>query len=232
MSGNRSKPKVIVLTGVSRGCGLAMTRLFIELGHTVCGCSRSGEAAFALSQEYPAPHRFATVDVADDGAVSRWAAEVLAAVGPPDLLINNAALMNQPAPLWKVPVEEFAALVDVNIKGVVNVIRHFVPAMVARRSGVIVNFSSGWGRSTSPEVAPYCATKYAVEGLSLAMAEELPNGMACVPLNPGIINTEMLRQCWPGDASSYPDADTWARDAVPQILSLGPGDNGQSLSIR
>jgi len=88
--------------------------------------------------------------------------------------------MNTPAPLWQVPAREFNQLMDVNIKGVVNVIRHFVPAMVARKSGVIVNLSSGWGRSTAPEVAPYCASKYAMEGLTKALAQELPAGMAAV----------------------------------------------------
>lgn len=223
--------KHIVLTGVSRGCGLAMTELFIEHGHTLSGCCRSAEAAALLAKRFPRPHQFHSVDVADDDQVKRWAESVLSNASPPDLLINNAALMNQLAPLWKVPPEEFSALIDVNIKGVVNVIRHFVPAMVERGSGVIVNFSSGWGRSTSPDVAPYCATKYAVEGLSLAMAEELPKGMSCIPLNPGVINTEMLQLCWGDEAGAYPSPEVWARRAVPFILSLGPRYNGQSLSV-
>ena len=92
-------------------------------------------------------------------------------------------------------------MLDVNVKGVFNVIRAFVPAMVRRKSGVIVNLSSGWGRSTSPEVAPYCATKYAIEGLTLALAQELPAGMAAVPLNPGVIDTDMLRQAWSDGAT-------------------------------
>ena len=75
---------------------------------------------------------------------------------------------------------------------------------------MIVNFSSGWGRSTSAEVAPYCATKWAIEGLSQALAQELPKGMACVALNPGIIDTEMLRSCFGESAASYPDAAEWA----------------------
>ena len=83
-------------------------------------------------------------------------------------------------------------MIDVNIKGVANVLRHFVPAMIERGRGVIVNFSSGWGAPSSAEVAPYCATKWAIEGLTRALAEELP-GMAAVPLNPGIIDTDMLR---------------------------------------
>ncbi len=121
--------------------------------------------------------------------------------------------------------------ISVNIVGTANVIRHFVPAMVERKRGVIVNFSSGWGRCTAPEVAPYCATKYAIEGLTLALAQELPRGMAAVPLNPGIINTEMLQQCWADGASAYPTAERWSRIAAPFLLSLGVKDNGKSLSV-
>ncbi|MBV9125505.1 MAG: SDR family NAD(P)-dependent oxidoreductase, partial [Planctomycetes bacterium] len=97
--------------------------------------------------------------------------------------------------------------------------------------GVIVNFSSGWGRSTSAEVAPYCATKWAIEGLTKALAEELPPGMAAVPLNPGIIDTAMLRECFGADAAHYPRAEDWSRQAVPFLLRLGPGDNGKSLTV-
>jgi NAD(P)-dependent dehydrogenase (short-subunit alcohol dehydrogenase family) len=118
----------------------------------------------------------------------------------------------------------------VNIKGIANVIRHFVPEMVRRQRGVIVNFSSGWGRSTDAEVAPYCATKWAVEGLTQAFAQELPSGMAAVSLNPGIINTDMLQSCFGGSASGYPSAAEWARTAVPFLLKLGPSDNGAQLT--
>jgi NAD(P)-dependent dehydrogenase (short-subunit alcohol dehydrogenase family) len=171
------------------------------------------------------------VDVSDPIVVAEWAASVLGTIGPPDLLINNAALMNNPAPLWEIPVDEFNALIDVNVRGVFNVIRGFVPAMVKRRNGVIVNLSSGWGRSTSPDVAPYCATKYAVEGLTLALAQELPKGMAAVPLNPGVIDTDMLRQAWAEGASAYPKAEAWAKRAAPFLLGLGAKDNGRSLSV-
>ena len=114
-------------------------------------------------------------------------------------------MINRPATLWEVPAEEFDQVVDINIKGVVNVLRHFVPAMIARGSGVIVNFSSEWGRSTSPEVAPYCATKWAIEGLTRALAQELPRGLAAIPLSPGIIDTDMLRSCFGDAAGHYPD---------------------------
>ena len=220
----------ILITGVGRGLGLAMTEKFIELGHTVIGCSRQKTHVDRLAIRFAVPHRFAAVDVTNEMAVSEWAKKVLADGGPPDLLLNNAAVVNRNASLWNVPPDEFSRVIDVNIKGIYNVLRHFLPAMIERGSGVIVNFSSGWGRSTAPEVAPYCATKYAVEGLTLALAQELPEGMCAVPLNPGIINTEMLQSCFGENAESYPTPEQWAQKTVPFLLQLGPRDNGKQLS--
>lgn len=223
--------KTILITGVSKGLGRAMTEKFIALGHTVIGCGRDAKAMEKLKKQYGPPHRFDVVDVTDDVAVKHWAKAVLAEYDSPDLLLNNAALINKLAPLWEVPQKEFDALVDVNIKGVANVIRHFVPAMVARKHGVICNFSSGWGRSTDALVAPYCASKWAMEGLTQALAQELPRGMAAIPLSPGIINTDMLKACFGGDAAAYPTAEEWAEDAAPWLLRLGPKDNGRSLTV-
>jgi NAD(P)-dependent dehydrogenase (short-subunit alcohol dehydrogenase family) len=221
----------VLITGVSRGCGRSLAEVFIRLGHVVIGCGRSEKEITALHKRFPAPNNFSVVDVADDAQVAAWAQKVLAAHTVPDLLLNNAALINRNAPLWKVPAREFSNVIDVNIKGTVNVIRHFVPAMIQLGRGVIVNFSSGWGRSTDAEVAPYCATKWAVEGLTQSLAQELPPGMAAVPLNPGIINTDMLRSCFGGDASSYPSPDEWAKIAAPFLLKVGPAENGRQMTV-
>ncbi len=216
----------ILITGVSRGLGLAMTEEFIRLGHTVVGCARSAPAIVKLSERFPSPHRFAVVDVSDDDQVAAWAKLVLQEVGAPDLLLNNAGLINENASLWNVPAEEFSRVVDVNIKGVFHVIRHFVPAMIERETGVVINFSSGWGRSTSPMVGPYCATKWAIEGMTRALADDLPYGMAAIPLNPGIIHTDMLDSCFGANATAYPRAEQWAKKAVPFLLDLGQEDTG------
>jgi NAD(P)-dependent dehydrogenase (short-subunit alcohol dehydrogenase family) len=215
----------IVITGVS------LAEWYIAHGHTVAGCGRSGPAIFDLRFAHAEPNSFDALDVTQPVKVGLWAERVLGAIGAPDFLINNAGLMNKPAPLWKVPADEFAAMLSVNIAGVANVVRAFVPAMIERGGGTIVNLSSGWGRSVAPEVAPYCATKWAVEGLTKALAAELPAGMAAVALNPGVIDTEMLRKCFSDSASSYPKADAWAATAAPFILGLGPADNGKSASV-
>lgn len=225
------KPKLILISGVTRGLGRAMTEEFIRLGHRVLGCGRTTKAIQELNRQYGPDNRFEVVDVTQDEEVRGWAQRCLELAGPPDLLLNCAALINRSAPLWEVPAAEFSAVIDVNIKGVANLIRHFVPAMVARKHGVIVNFSSGWGRATDPLVAPYCATKWAMEGLTQALAQELPRGMAAIPLNPGIIDTDMLRSCFGADAGSYPTASEWAQTAVPWLLGLGPKDNGRPLTV-
>ena len=222
--------KTILITGATRGLGRAMAEEFIRLGHVVLGCGRSEKEVAKLQKQFPAPNDFAVVEVADDTQVANWAKRVLASHEPPNLLLNNAALMNYPAPLWKVSALEFSYVINVNLKGVASVIRHFAPAMVRRGSGVIVNFSSGWGRSTDAEVAPYCATKWAIEGLTQSLAQELPSGMAAVALNPGIINTEMLRTCWPSGAANHPSPGEWAKTAVPFLLEINSGDNGRQLT--
>lgn len=221
----------ILLTGVSKGLGRAMAVELASLGHTLDGCSRSAGALQDLAAELGDGHHFRAVDVADAAQVDAWARDVLAAGRVPDLILNNAALINRKAPLWELSAAEFSQLVDVNIKGVVHVIQAFVPAMVQRRRGVVINFSSGWGQTTAPHVAPYCASKFAIEGLTQAMAQELPDGMAAIPLSPGIIHTDMLDVAFGDDAASFPDADTWVKDAVPYILGLGPADNGQSRRV-
>lgn len=226
-----TRGKFIVLTGATRGLGRALTEEFIRLGHTVAGCGRTRSVLDELASCFPPPHRFHLVDVTSDAQVARWASELLATHTAPDLLINNAALINRNAPLWQVPASEFDAVLDVNLKGVANVIRHFTPAMVARGSGVIVNFSSAWGRSTDAEVAPYCATKWGIEGLSQALAQDLPSALAAVALNPGIIDTDMLRSCFGNQAAAYPQPAEWARRAAPFLLRLGSRDNGGSLTV-
>lgn len=220
----------VLITGVSRGLGRAMVDEFIRLGHIVVGCARSQEAVATLSDQYKLPHRFDSVDVSDDNQVAGWAKVVIDSGGPPDLIVNNAATISPNALLWETPADEFSEIVDVNIKGVFHVIRHFVPAMIEREQGVIVNFSSGWGRSTSPQVGPYCTTKWAIEGFSRALADELPYGMASIPLNPGIIHTDLLESCFGDSASSYPSPKSWASKAVPFLLELDHADNGDPLT--
>lgn len=204
---------------------------FVRQGHTVLGCGRSQKEIRKLNDKFGKPHDFYAVDVASDDAVKSWVSVCLTTHPAPDLIVNNAGIINKNAPLWEVGGREFSDVIDVNLKGTASVCRHFLPAMIKRKLGVIVNFTSGWGRSVDAEVAPYCASKWGIEGLTLALAQELPTGMAAIPLNPGIINTEMLQSTFGGSASGYPTPEEWAEIAVPFILRFGPADNGKQLTV-
>ena len=230
MARDKALGKVVVITGVARGLGRALAEGMASKGHRVVGCSRSEKKIAELEKALGRSHSFSVVDVRDDDAVREWAAAVIREYGAPDLLLNNAAVINKNKFLWDVSAAEFDLVIDTNIKGVTNVIRHFLPSMARKQSGVIVNFSSGWGRSASPEVAPYCATKWAIEGLTQSLAQELPEGMAAVPFNPGIINTQMLRSCFGSSAADFISPKEWAETAIPFLLGLGAGQNGQSLT--
>jgi NAD(P)-dependent dehydrogenase (short-subunit alcohol dehydrogenase family) len=223
--------KLIVITGVSRGLGQALTEGFIQLENTVLGCARSQTTVEKLQEKFGSHHNFTVVDVAEEAQVKTWVERLIADYGTPDLLINNAAMINDLASFWQIPSQEFDRLIDVNIKGVANVLRYFLPAMVEQKKGIIVNLSSGWGRSTSPQVSSYCASKWAIEGLTRSLAQEIPNGMAAIPLNPGIIHTDMLEVCYGEDAASYTSIQDWSQTAIPFLLQLSPADNGMPLTV-
>lgn len=220
----------IVITGVSRGLGRALVAEFLEAGHRVTGCARSAKAVNELNQTSAGDFRFDVVDIRNEDQVAAWANSVIYERGVPDLLLNNAGLINRNAPLWQVPADEFRAVLETNVTGTYLLVRHFVPAMIERGGGVIVNFTSTWGRSTSPQVAPYCATKWAVEGMTRALADELPPGMAAIPLNPGIIHTQMLESCFGERAAQFASPEQWAKKVAPFLLQLGPEDNGDPLT--
>ncbi|MEP4077988.1 SDR family oxidoreductase [Haloferula sp.] len=218
------------ITGCSSGLGKALTEYFLAQGHTIAACARRRDRIEAMSKSSDPSNWFSVCDVASDKDVATFCRKAFDHTGAPDLLINNASIINQPARLWEVPAEDFDQLIAVNLSGTANMIRHAVPLMIDAGSGIIVNLSSGWGRSTSPEVAPYCASKWGVEGMTQALSQELPAGLAAVALNPGVIDTDMLRCAFGDDASAYPNAEDWARTAAPFILGLSSSDNGKALT--
>ena len=221
----------IVLTGCTRGLGRELVARFTERGHTVLGCGRSTDHIAGLAAQFGAPHDFSAVDVSDSPAVEAWANRLVSSHGAPNLIINNAAIMNDPAPLWEIVAEDFDRLMAVNVSGTLNVIRSFVPAMITAGHGVIANLSSGWGRSSDAQVGPYCASKHAIEGLTGSLAKELPRPLAAVAVSPGVIDTDMLRRCWDESADTFPKPEEWGERAADFFLGLGPQDNGASLRI-
>ncbi|MFJ7807179.1 SDR family oxidoreductase [Bacillus cereus] len=223
--------KSVIITGVTQGLGRAMVDRFHELGWNIYGCGRSKDKIEELKKQYSKIHDFQVIDVSDSQQVNNWANYILNTHTAPDMIINNASIVNQNAKLWKITAQEFENVMNVNVNGVVNVIRAFVPAMVARKEGIIINMSSSWGREGEAELAPYCASKFAIEGITKSMALELPHGMAVVALDPGgSISTPMLKSCAPQYINESPTPETWSQKAIEYILNITIDKNGDSLT--
>nr|KAJ0211347.1 hypothetical protein LSAT_V11C400199850 [Lactuca sativa] len=131
--------------------------------------------------------------------------------GVPDIIDT----INKNNRLWEVPEEEFNVVIDTNMKGIANMLRHFIPLMIEKKQGILVNMSSGDVVDNKgiyvflQQVTPYCASKWVVEGLTKSVAKKLPAGMAIVALNLGIMNTQMLQSCFGSSSGMYQAPDSW-----------------------
>ncbi|KAG8058988.1 hypothetical protein GUJ93_ZPchr0002g24553 [Zizania palustris] len=225
-------PRTVLITGVGRGLGRALALELARRGHAVVGCSRSADHVRSLEAEIATPARhFLTVsDVRSDSNMAELAKTLVEKKQVPDIIVNNAGTINKNNKTWNVSAEEFDLVVDTNIKGTANVLRHFIPLMIEKKHGIVVNLSSGWGRSAAAEVAPYCASKWAIEGLTRSLAKELPPGLAAIALSPGVVNTDMLNSCFGSSAALYQSTEQWAPKAATMILTFSLDDNGASLT--
>ncbi len=199
---------------------------FSSRGWRVAGGARSKDALVELGKEMQAEYFLDCLDVTNPQQTHEFAQSLKRELGAPDLLVNNAGLINRNAPLIEISPQEFSSVLAVNLAGIHNMIRAFVPIMQKRGQGIIANFSSYWGQSTAPEVGPYCASKWGVEGLTRSLAQELPEGLGAIAFNPGVINTDMLRSTFGEQALGYPSPRDWAVDAVTRLEKLSPSDNG------
>ncbi len=221
--------KVVSISGVSRGLGRALSVEFNNRGWRISGCSRSEEALSYLRIELSNQHHLQKVDVTKEEEVKLFAEKTCKHLGCPRILLNNAGKINRNAKLKDVSAAEFNEVFQVNVMGTHNMIRAFLPEMENEGTGIIVNFSSYWGQTTAPDVGPYCASKWAIEGLSRSLAQEVPDGISVVAFNPGIIDTEMLRSCFGEAAGSHEKPIEWARHAVDKILQISEEDNGCTI---
>jgi len=189
LTARRPDPPVAVVTGASRGIGAGLADVFARAGFAIGSCART-------RPELPAgavAGLTASVDVRDADAVAQFAAAVTDDVGPIDLWINNAGVLDPIGPLRDAPVEALETHVQVNLLGVLWGSRTFAGIVHARdEPGTLVNISSGAGRSVYEGWAAYCATKAAVEQLTrVVAAEEADHGLAAFAVAPGVVDTGM-----------------------------------------
>jgi len=187
MSG--SSKGLIVITGASSGIGEACARAFSGAGHPLLLLARRVERMEALGLPNCMCRK---LDVTDGAAFNAAVAEAEAAHGPAECLINNAGVMLLGQIQDQDPAE-WATMLSVNVTGVLNGMRAVLGGMLERKRGTIVNVSSIAGVKAFPNHAAYCATKFAVHGLTETVRQECASaGVRCVIVAPGVVETELL----------------------------------------
>jgi NAD(P)-dependent dehydrogenase (short-subunit alcohol dehydrogenase family) len=201
---------IAIVTGSSTGIGQATAVTLARGGHTVYATMRNpasgGGEILGIAEKETLPLTVLPMDVDDDTSVKAAVAQVLAQSGRVDVLVNNAGVAAHGS-VEELPVTEFKRVMETNLFGALRCIQAVVPGMRERRHGVIVNVSSVAGRFSSAPQAPYSASKWALEAVSEALAQEVkPFGVRVAIVEPGVIATPIFGKTQPveSDHSPYP----------------------------
>ncbi len=187
--------RVALVTGGSRGIGLAVSEALAQAGAKVAVVARNGERAAAVAAGLPGGgHGGFACDVADGEAARAVAAEVEERLGPVDILINNAGVTRDNL-LLRMKEEEWDEVMQVNLKGAFNMTRAVVKGMMRRRTGSIVNVTSVVGLMGNAGQANYAASKAGLVGFTKSVARELASrDVRCNAIAPGYIRTDMTAE--------------------------------------
>ena len=185
--------KVAAITGGTRGIGLAIAQRMLKSGARVAVWDRERVEAGGAAQAAGAI--VVSCDVVDADAVTRAVAETEKRLGPIDILVNSAAIGGVNTTVAEYPVDEWRAVIDVNLTGTFLTCRAVVPGMQRRGYGRIVNIASVAGKEGNPNASAYSASKAGVIGLTKSLGKELATAGVCVNcVTPAVIQTEMLKQ--------------------------------------
>lgn len=213
--------KVALITGASRGIGRAIALKFAELGADVAiiyaGNTEKAEQAAEKARERGVRAKAFKCDVSDFDAVKKTVEDVKQSLGPIDILVNNAGITKDGL-VMTMKEAAFDGVMDVNLKGAFNMIRHCSPMLIKKRYGKIINITSISGIIGNAGQANYSASKAGLVGLTKSVARELASrNICCNAIAPGLIKTDMTEDI--ADGHPFKSAIPLGRAGLPEEVA-------------
>ncbi len=194
--------KIALITGATSGIGKATAQLLAENSYNLILCGRRQERLTELLSELSAKTEVKVLcfDVRDNEKVKEMISSLPDQWKNIDILINNAGNAHGLDPIFSGNTDDWDAMMDINVKGLLYVSRAVIPGMVKRRQGHIINISSIAGKEVYPEGNVYCASKFAVEALTKGMRLDLNDyNIKVSSVDPGLVDTEFSMVRFKGD---------------------------------
>lgn len=194
--------RIALITGATSGIGEATARLLAKNGFKLILCGRRKDRLSSLQKELSSLTEVTTLsfDVRNQKEVSGAIGSLPAEWNSIDVLINNAGNAHGFDSIQTGKIEDWDAMIDINVKGLLYVSREVIPLMTARKSGHIINLGSIAGKEVYPNGNVYCASKFAVDALTQGMRLDLnPFGIKVTSINPGLVETEFALVRFKGD---------------------------------
>lgn len=196
--------KTALITGATSGIGKATAQLLAKNNFNVILCGRREDRLEELAQELSKITQVHTLcfDVRDKESVSNQIGSLPAAFSTIDVLINNAGNAHGLDPIQTGSLDDWDAMIDINVKGLLYVSKAIIPGMITKKSGHIINIGSIAGKEVYPNGNVYCASKQAVDALNQAMRIDLnPYGIRVGAIHPGAVETEFSEVRFKGDTN-------------------------------
>jgi 3-hydroxy acid dehydrogenase/malonic semialdehyde reductase len=195
--------KIAFITGATSGIGKASAIALANLGYNIIATGRRKDRLENLKDELPSGIELHTLcfDVRDKEAVKKSIGSLPESWQKIDVLINNAGNAHGLDPIQTGSLDDWDAMMDINVKGLLYVSKEIMPGMVDRKSGTIVNIGSIAGKEVYPNGNVYCASKYAVDAITKGMRLDMnPFGIRVIGVHPGLVETEFSMVRFKGDA--------------------------------
>ena len=217
--------KTALITGATSGIGKATAQILAKNNYKIILCGRREDRLIALAKELSAVTEVHTLcfDVRDKKAVFERIHAIPEAFAAIDILINNAGNAHGLDPIQNGDLDDWDAMIDINVKGLLYVSKAVIPRMIERKSGHIINIGSIAGKEVYPNGNVYCASKHAVDALNQAMRMDLnPYGIRVGAIHPGAVETEFSEVRFKGDtdraANVYKGFDPLRAEDIADII--------------